>query len=429
MSILSNLFGRKKTEEVAKTEETEVKMSNIEMMHGGYEPMSAGNAASYIKLMALKAVLFSTIPSDNDTQNINLVSLQEKCKQGDGEAQFLMGRLYSAGKLVEKDDKKAYQYFKLSAENGNMKGLNALGTCYLQGTQVEQNYDKALELFNRAYQAGYANAGSNIATTYLLLGGDDNKEKAFQQFLKQAEANQLPDIFTLICDFSTHDEAFGEWCVDYLYNYALRSKNCNLMNLAAEVLDAGAIGGHQENGAAAYLCIVSAALGNEEAQQTICKIEKERVAQVECEIGIRRLIDGDTAIAQTLFNSSSAKGYADAYCYLGYMHEEGMGIPQDNYKAAEYFKAAHQRGSVNGTCSMAIFYANGKGGLPKNMTKAFELFKQAAEQNNGLAQYNLAMFFLNGYGVVTPNPSKAYELLTASASQGCEEAKEYLKRL
>jgi len=427
MSILNKLFGRKKAEEAS--EDVEAKMSNIEMMRGNDEPVPAENAASYMTLMALKAQLFATLPSDNETSTVDLASLQEKCQQDDGDAQFMMGRLYLAGKLVERDDDKAFHYFKLSAENGSPKGKNALGTYYLQGVYVEHDYDKAIDLFRQAYQAGYVNAGSNLATVYIVLGGDDNKEKAFQQLLKQAEAKQLPDIFTLICDFSTHDEAFGKWCVDYLYNYAIHSKNCGLMNIAADALDAGAIGGHQENGAAAYLYILSAALGDEEAQHAISNIEKERVAQVECEIGIKLLTDGDTDTAQTLLNSSSAKGYADAYCCLGYIYEGGLGVTQDNHQAAEYFKAAHQRGSNNGTCSLAICYANGKGGLPKDMSKAFELFKQSAERGNALAQYNLGIFYLNGYGVVTPNSEEAINLLKASANQGCEEAIEFLNRI
>jgi TPR repeat protein len=49
---------------------------------------------------------------------------------------------------IKKDIKKALYWYKKAASNGNTLAMLNLGDCYLNGNDVEKDYNKAFELFN-----------------------------------------------------------------------------------------------------------------------------------------------------------------------------------------------------------------------------------------------------------------------------------------
>ncbi len=62
----------------------------------------------------------------------------------------LGGECYELGIIVEKDEFKAFDYYKNSAENGYTDAKFQLGYCYINGIGTEINKDKGFELFNEA---------------------------------------------------------------------------------------------------------------------------------------------------------------------------------------------------------------------------------------------------------------------------------------
>ena len=61
----------------------------------------------------------------------------------DGLTQNRIGYLYSNGVIVKKDENKAFEWFKRSAEKGNSKGCLNLGHYYLCGHCTDRNIEKA----------------------------------------------------------------------------------------------------------------------------------------------------------------------------------------------------------------------------------------------------------------------------------------------
>lgn len=91
--------------------------------------------------------------------------------------QFLTGKSYLEGKIVEQDLDTALMWYKKAAMNGNVEakvmlmrmynmmannnnpdGLYNLGLCYYEGFCVEKDLSKAYEYFNRAASLGHAGA-------------------------------------------------------------------------------------------------------------------------------------------------------------------------------------------------------------------------------------------------------------------------------
>jgi len=62
-----------------------------------------------------------------------LRQLQARAKQGDADAQFMLGVMYEEGKGVTQNDKTAVKWYRLAAEQGYAAAQNNLGVKYAKG--------------------------------------------------------------------------------------------------------------------------------------------------------------------------------------------------------------------------------------------------------------------------------------------------------
>lgn len=77
-------------------------------------------------------------------ENKKLQALIEKANSGDAEAQYELGEYYEYEGL---DGDAAFKWFSKSAAQGNMDGMYSLACCHEEGIGVEENYEKAFEIF------------------------------------------------------------------------------------------------------------------------------------------------------------------------------------------------------------------------------------------------------------------------------------------
>jgi TPR repeat protein len=84
----------------------------------------------------------NTITSKSTTIN-NVEKLMASAKQGNPIAQYNLSILYSIGKLVARDDIKAFLLMQQSARQDNTQAQNSLAMMYFSGVGVESNYQKA----------------------------------------------------------------------------------------------------------------------------------------------------------------------------------------------------------------------------------------------------------------------------------------------
>jgi TPR repeat protein len=114
--------------------------------------------------------------------------LQSQAAQGDAKAEFLLGRAYSQGEGVARDDAKAAEWYRKAAEQGNAKAQNNLAGIYLNGIGVPRDEAEAVKWYRKAADQGAAWAQDTLGQ--LLARGigvpKDNKQAA-EWYRKAAE--------------------------------------------------------------------------------------------------------------------------------------------------------------------------------------------------------------------------------------------------
>ncbi len=87
-------------------------------------------------------------------------------KQGDANAQFNLGLMYSKGRGVPQDFAKALQWYRKAAEQGNVSAQFSLGIFYATGRGVPQDDAEAVGWWHKAAEQGHANAQYNLGLMY-----------------------------------------------------------------------------------------------------------------------------------------------------------------------------------------------------------------------------------------------------------------------
>jgi len=106
-------------------------------------------------------------------------------KSDDAMAQYQLGVLYED---IVKDEEKASYWYRQSAENGNIYGMNNLAVAFKNGEGVKQSDEKALEWYARASEQGSASASFNLAVSYAKgQGVEQSYEKALELYTRASE--------------------------------------------------------------------------------------------------------------------------------------------------------------------------------------------------------------------------------------------------
>lgn len=118
--------------------------------------------------------------------------------------------------------------------------------------------------------------------------------------------------------------------------------------------------------------------------------------------------------ARTLAEEAAAKGDAPAHTLLGQIYEQGLGVPLDMQKAAEWYAKGATLGEVHSQFSLGVLLVEGRG-IKENKKQAADFFELAAAKNHAMALYNLAIIYVEG--VARPQDfAKAAELMEKAAS-------------
>ena len=97
----------------------------------------------------------------------------------------------------------------------------------------------------------------------------------------------------------------------------------------------------------------------------------------------RRLADRGDALAQ--FN-------------LGFIYDNGWGVPQDYAEAVKWYRKAAEQEDANAQFNVGQMYMRGYG-VQRNYDEAARWFRRAADQGNAGAQYYLGFMYETGRGV------------------------------
>ena len=232
----------------------------------------------------------------------------ELAKKGNALAQLELGRLYYMGDGVNKDYKKAIEWFRKAAEQGNAKAQWNLGLCYKNGKGVDKNYGKAVAWSRKAAEQGNASAQFYLGYSYCFGSGiRKDSKKAVEWFKKSAEQEYANAQFSLgVC----YINGVG---VDKDYEKAVE-----WFRKAAEQ-------------------------GNASAQFSLGLCYKKGKG-----------VDKNYEKAAEWFRKSAEQGNAEAQFNLGLCYKNGDGVEKDCKKAVEWFRKAAEQGNTNAQYNLGV---------------------------------------------------------------------------
>lgn len=105
---------------------------------------------------------------------------------------------------------------------------------------------------------------------------------------------------------------------------------------------------------------------------------------------------------------------------VGELYANGLGVPRDDKKAAEWYRLAAARGNADAMFALAMFRLEGRDG-PRNREKSAKWLAAAAKLGDPIACYDLALLYMEGE-LFPRNFTRAAQLLRVAAQAGNPEA-------
>lgn len=130
--------------------------------------------------------------------------------------------------------------------------------------------------------------------------------------------------------------------------------------------------------------------------------------------------NGDYATAATEFRPFAEQGQATAQYILGWIYQNGQGVPQDLAESAKWYERAAEKGNPDAQSALGSYYMSGSG-VPQDSEKAVYWFRKAADQGKAGAQYLLGYMLSRGDGV-EKNEAEGATWYKKAADQGYGEA-------
>jgi hypothetical protein len=125
---------------------------------------------------------------------------------------------------------------------------------------------------------------------------------------------------------------------------------------------------------------------------------------------------GDYTQAYAEWLPLARKGHTWAQRGVGYMYENGLGVPQIDAEAVRWYRKAADQGHAPAQASLGFMYEQGRG-VAQDNADAFRWYRKAAEQGYAFAQNNLGIMYEKGRGV-TQDYAEAVRWYRKAAEQG-----------
>src|SRR5262245_52717778 len=104
---------------------------------------------------------------------------------------------------------------------------------------------------------------------------------------------------------------------------------------------------------------------------------------------------GDYARAAQEWVPLAQAGHAQAQYTLGWMYDQGLGVPQDYVQAMTWYRRAADQGVARAQANLALMYDQGLG-VPQDYVQAMTWYRRAADQGLANPQNNLGAIYEHG---------------------------------
>jgi TPR repeat protein/predicted Ser/Thr protein kinase len=267
----------------------------------------------------------------------------------------------------------------LAAEEGDVAGMQALGSMLVRGLGGPKDESRGLEWLRKAADQGSASALYNLgASAFHGQGQPKDEAQAVAYFLRAAEGDNARAMYALGVIHRTQGEAVAarEW-----FERAATGGDSQAMVALGNTLLAL---GEDEESTRWYR---SAAEAGEAAGMT-------NLAHALLE---GRGVDKDVALAATWYHRAAEQGHVAAMLRLTNMHQTGLGVPKDDELATRWCRRAAEAGNVKAMAYLASLLEAGLG-VEQSSAKAREWFYLAAEKGDSEAMNRLGFLLGSGRG-------------------------------
>ena len=325
------------------------------------------------KCDALVSALEPQVINNPKLKDLFVLALQGNCI-----SQYDVANKYYSGTELKKNLQTAFEWFKLSAEQGYASAQNSLGIMYEDGEGVEQNYQEAMNWYRKSAEQGNPCAQYNLGQLYRKgQGVTENKEEAVKWYKLSAEQGY----------------ADAQYSLGFMYD-----KGKGVVWDSKE-----AVKWYQK----------AAEQGHVEAQYNLA---------LKYDIGDG--VEQDEHIAIMWYEKAAENGNADAQYNMALAYKKGQGVLQNVHESVKWFIKAAEQGHPDAQYMLAVIYDTGEG-IEPNYLEARYWYEKAAEQEYAAAQFVLASKYYYAQGV-DRNYQLAAKWYLKAAEQGHAAAQCYI---
>ena len=269
---------------------------------------------------------------------------------------------------------KAYQWFRMAAEEGNVDGEYHAGYCCLAGEGVRLDEEQAVKWFREAVNQGDARSEFYLGSCYENGWGVDLKLGEAKRWYQTALHHDFKGAENALKRLESITAAEGDKKVPVFNNPLPLDENAQT---------------------AAWV------------SQGIADEEKE-----------------DYSNAGLLFRKAASAGNAAGEGQLGALYLAGLGVNKDINLGVQWTRKGAGAGNAYSQMAMAGLYRKGLG-VDRDYHQEFSWYKRAADQGDPKGEFYLGACYQQGEGV-DKDLKMAKEFFQKSADQGYEPAKKSL---
>ena len=127
--------------------------------------------------------------------------------EGDTEAQFKVGVLFTNDQFSQPDFEQAVYWYKQAARQGHVLAQYNLGHQYLMGVGVRKNELTAMQWWQKAAESDHALAQFNIGRAYFLGIGFEKDQVLSKYWFKRAAYNKEPKSIDVLNELGWSDDS------------------------------------------------------------------------------------------------------------------------------------------------------------------------------------------------------------------------------
>jgi TPR repeat protein len=329
----------------------------------------------------------------------------EAAKAGDADSMFEVAYILKNKDREEYDIKQAVQWYKKAIAAGNIDAIHNLGYLYDVGADdLEQDYQKAFTLYQKARASQLAISSSNLASMYKHGKGIEKDIAKAIELYKEAFNRGYDKAGKLLADIYMDNE-LG---LKDIYQAETWYKKCAINGRTDCQYELGSLYArfiNEKSSAVKWLDL--AASGTDSDYITWAAYLYSNGA---------RYLDQNRDKAVRYYTKAVSMSNPQAQANLGFLYEDGQLVEKDMSKALALYEKSAKQDYGQGLNNLATFYFHGLAGLEVDKAYGLQLWERAAEKGNKFGLHNLGKSYYYGNGV-EEDDAKACNLFKKAANK------------